>query len=88
MQVSVFTGLPSTCPDPYRGLASLEDEQCEMFEKVTMRHSPHVRIPISLQVGSSHLRIVSVCTISHVLLCVLTRAILGQGTANISVARV
>ncbi|KAI0291754.1 hypothetical protein BC826DRAFT_969907 [Russula brevipes] len=40
-------------------LAGLEGEQCEVFEKVTMRHSPHVRIPISLQVGLSHLRIIS-----------------------------
>ena len=43
-------------------IASLEGEHCEVFEQVTMRHSPHVRIPVSLQVGLSHLRILSVRT--------------------------
>ncbi|KAH9981838.1 hypothetical protein BJV74DRAFT_778311 [Russula compacta] len=53
------TSVPASATAPLVYATSLEDEQCEVFEKVTMRHSPHVRIPISLQVGLSHLRIIS-----------------------------
>ncbi|KAF8506037.1 hypothetical protein F5888DRAFT_1937943 [Russula emetica] len=57
LELQTFVPASATAPLVYA--TSLEDEHCEEFEKVTMRHSPHVRVPISLQVGLSHLRIIS-----------------------------
>ncbi|KAI0306901.1 hypothetical protein B0F90DRAFT_1915023 [Multifurca ochricompacta] len=51
--------VPANATAPLVYATSLEGEQCEVFEQVTMRHSPHVRIPVSLRVGLSHLRIIS-----------------------------
>lgn len=55
----LLTFVPSSATAPLVYATSLEGEQCEVFEQVTMRHSPHVRIPVSLQVGLTHLRIIS-----------------------------
>ncbi|KAH9030143.1 hypothetical protein EDB85DRAFT_1456161 [Lactarius pseudohatsudake] len=55
----LLTFVPASATAPLVYTTSLEEEQCEVFEQVTMRHSPHVRIPVSLQVGLSHLRIIS-----------------------------
>ncbi|TFK62722.1 hypothetical protein BDN72DRAFT_964371 [Pluteus cervinus] len=41
---------------------SLEEEQREVFREVTTKVMPHVRMPIILEVGSTHLRITSVKT--------------------------
>jgi len=51
-----------------------------------MRHSPHVRIPVSLQVGLSHLRIISV-RLDMSDMHFLTNSPLGQISANIAVTR-
>ncbi|KAF8270977.1 hypothetical protein EI94DRAFT_1797570 [Lactarius quietus] len=55
----LLTFVPASATAPLVYATSLEGEQCEVFEQVTMRHSPHVRIPVNLQVGLSHLRIIS-----------------------------
>ncbi|KAI0265102.1 hypothetical protein BC834DRAFT_880157 [Gloeopeniophorella convolvens] len=55
----LLTFVPPSATTPLVNATALEEEACESFGQVTMRHSPHVRIPVSLQVGLSHLRIIS-----------------------------
>lgn len=41
-------------------IASLEDERREVFTEATMRQSHQMRMPVTLEVGVSHIRITSV----------------------------
>ncbi|KAI0065862.1 hypothetical protein BV25DRAFT_1988944 [Artomyces pyxidatus] len=53
--------VPTTCAAPLVYATSLEQESenSEAFEQITMRHSHHLRMPVSIEVGLSHLRIIS-----------------------------
>lgn len=42
---------------------SLEDERREVFTEATMRQAHQMRMPVTLEVGSSHIRITSVSAI-------------------------
>ncbi|KAI0040644.1 hypothetical protein FA95DRAFT_1647858 [Auriscalpium vulgare] len=63
--------VPATCAAPLVYATSLEQEQCDQFDEITMRHSHHMRMPVSIEVGVSHLRIISdkAHTISPSLAC-------------------
>ncbi|TFK46902.1 hypothetical protein OE88DRAFT_1666689 [Heliocybe sulcata] len=57
---------------------SLEGEQCEEYRDVTMRHSQqHMRIPVVMNVGATHLRITSLkaLAISPTLSCKVTEVV-------------
>ncbi|TFY83118.1 hypothetical protein EWM64_g893 [Hericium alpestre] len=51
--------VPTTCVAPLVYATSLEDEEREEFGEITMRHSHHMRMPVTIEVGLSHLRITS-----------------------------
>ena len=46
-------------------LVSLEDERREGFTEATMRQSHQMRMPVTLEVGVTHIRITSVGEIRH-----------------------
>ncbi|KAA1466679.1 hypothetical protein DENSPDRAFT_831556 [Dentipellis sp. KUC8613] len=51
--------VPATCAAPLVYATGLEQEVREQFTGITMRHSHHMRMPVTIEVGLSHLRITS-----------------------------
>lgn len=63
-----------------RFIVDLEEEPSEEFKEVTMRQHQQMRVPVVLEVGTSHLRITSVRNVGACAVLALN-PIVGEGDA-------